>query len=114
TLGVKTVVNLRHFHGDTERERVEKAGLRYVHIPLESSDKPTVGAVAAFLKTATDPSLRPMYVHCQHGVDRTGTMMALYRMEVEGWKNDEAFAEMVFFGAHRIWQDLRAYVRAYK
>src|SRR4029453_14206960 len=97
TLGVKTVVNLRHFHGDTERERVEKAGLRYVHIPLESSDKPTVGAVAAFLKTAIDPSLRPMYVHCQHGVDRTGTMMAVYRMEDEGWPTTAAFAARGFF-----------------
>jgi protein tyrosine/serine phosphatase len=85
-----------------------------VHIPLESSDAPKPTSVVAFLKAATDPSLRPMYVHCQHGVDRTGTMIALYRIEVDGWNNDEAFAEMVFFGAHRIWQDLRNFVRGYK
>lgn len=40
--------------------------------------------------------------------------MAVYRMEREGWSNLEAFAEMDHFGAHRIWQDLRNFVRSYK
>lgn len=61
-----------------------------------------------------DPARRPIYVHCQHGVDRTGTIMAIYRMELEGWSNLEAFAEMDHFGAHRIWMDLRNFVRGYK
>jgi protein tyrosine/serine phosphatase len=53
-------------------------------------------------------------VHCQHGVDRTGAMMAVYRMEEEGWSNTEASAEMDYFDAHRIWKDLRAFVRKYQ
>ena len=112
--GIKTVLNLRHYHGDSERREVESAGLRYERIALASGGAPRSEQVARFLEIARDPALRPLYVHCQHGVDRTGAMMAIYRMEDEGWSNLEAFAEMEFFDAHRIWQDLRNFVRAYR
>ena len=114
SMGIKTVLNLRHYHGDTEKRQVESAGLRYERIALGSSDAPRAEQVARFLEIVRDPSLRPLYVHCKHGVDRTGAMMAVYRMEEEGWSNPEAFAEMEFFDAHRIWQDLRNFVRAYR
>ena len=114
SLGVKTVINLRHFHGDTEGERVAAAGMRYERIPLESSDAPKSAQVARFLELVNDPKLRPIYVHCLHGVDRTGTLMAVYRMEMEGWSNAEAFAEMEYFEAHDIWRDLRDFVRRYR
>jgi len=112
--GVRTVLNLRRFHGKSERERVLGAGLRYEHIPLEASDPPSDAQIDRFLRLVTDPSLSPIYVHCAQGVDRTGTMMAIYRMEVEGWDNQAAFAEMKFFGANRIWYDLRQFVRRYQ
>jgi protein tyrosine phosphatase (PTP) superfamily phosphohydrolase (DUF442 family) len=114
SLGVKTVINLRHYHGDTEAARVAAAGLRYETIPLESSDAPSRDQVARFLALVNDPTLRPMYVHCLHGVDRTGTMMAVYRMEAEAWSNAEAVAEMEYFEAHDIWRDLRSFVRRYQ
>jgi len=114
SLGVKTVINLRHFHGDTEGERVAAAGMRYERIPMESSDAPTRPQVERFLTLINDPALRPVYVHCLHGVDRTGTMMAVYRMEMEGWSNAEASAEMEYFEAHDILSDLREFVRKYR
>jgi protein tyrosine phosphatase (PTP) superfamily phosphohydrolase (DUF442 family) len=112
--GVKTVLNLRRFHGRSERERVLGAGMRYEHLPLEASDPPSDAQIERFLRLVTDPTLGPVYVHCAQGVDRTGTMMAIYRMEVEGWSNQAAFAEMKHFGANRIWYDLRQFVRRYR
>jgi tyrosine-protein phosphatase SIW14 len=114
SIGVKTIINLRHYHGDTEGQRVTAAGMRYERIPLESSDAPKRAQVARFMDLVNDPKLRPVYVHCLHGVDRTGTMMAVYRMEMEGWSNPEAFAEMEYFEAHDIWRDLRDFVRKYR
>ncbi len=114
SIGVKTVLNLRHHHGDTEQRQVESAGLRYERIALGSSDAPKPEQVARFLEIVRDPTLRPLYVHCLHGVDRTGAMMAVYRMEEQGWSNPEAYAEMQFFEAHKIWQDLRKFVRGYR
>jgi protein tyrosine phosphatase (PTP) superfamily phosphohydrolase (DUF442 family) len=112
--GIKTVLNLRHYHGDSEKRAVEAAGLRYERIALTSRDAPRPEQVARFLEIVRDPALRPLYVHCEHGVDRTGAMMAIYRMEDEGWSNPEAFAEMEYFEAHKIFQDLRNYVHAYR
>jgi hypothetical protein len=113
SIGIKTILNLRHFHGDTEKARVTAAGLRYEAVPLESSNAPKLEDLKRIMGLLTDPSLRPLYVHCAHGVDRTGTVMAVYRMEKMGWNNTEAFAEMDHFGAHRIWLDLRHYVKTY-
>jgi protein tyrosine phosphatase (PTP) superfamily phosphohydrolase (DUF442 family) len=114
SLGVKTVLNLRHYHGDTEQQQVESVGLRYERIAMTSRDAPTPEQVARFLAIVRDPALRPVYIHCEHGVDRTGTMMAVYRMEDEGWSNAEAYAEMESFGAHLIFQDLRKFVKTYR
>jgi tyrosine-protein phosphatase SIW14 len=113
-LGIKTVLNLRHFHGETERALVESAGIAYKRVALESSDVPTAQQLAQIMKTILDPTLRPLYVHCQHGVDRTGTVMAVYRMEIDRWTNVAALAEMDYFGAHKLWRDLRDFVRRYR
>lgn len=112
--GIRTVVNLRHYHGDSEGELVEAAGLKYVRIPLSSTDAPRPEQVELFLRTVTDPANQPVYVHCLHGVDRTGAMIATYRMQVQGWSNADALAEMEHFGAHGILEDLRHYVASFR
>jgi tyrosine-protein phosphatase SIW14 len=111
--GVRTVINLRHYHGDSEGELVRAAGMNYVRIPLESTDPPTADQVRQFLEVINDPAKRPVYVHCLHGVDRTGAMIAVYRMQEQGWNNADALAEMEHFGAHGVLHDLRRFVGAY-
>jgi protein tyrosine phosphatase (PTP) superfamily phosphohydrolase (DUF442 family) len=112
--GIRTVINLRHYHGVREGAKVRAAGMRYETIPLESSDAPETQEIELFMSLVTDASLHPIYVHCKHGVDRTGAMMAVYRMEMEGWSNADALAEMDHFGAHKIWHDLRTFVKTYR
>lgn len=111
--GIKTVVNLRHYHGETEGELVRAAGLRYERIALESTDPPTEAQVQQFLSIVRDPEARPIYVHCLHGVDRTGTMIAVYRIQEQGWSSSDALAEMEHFGAHGVLHDLRRFVGSY-
>lgn len=114
--GFRTVVNLRSHH--SEREEAEALGLRYVELPLRAdlfgSTAPTNEEVRRFFAIVLDPSAQPVFFHCAHGKDRTGTMAALYRIEVDGWTNEEAIEEMLAFGYHTIYQDLIDYVRAYE
>ncbi len=45
-----------------------------------------------------------VYVHCKEGRDRTGFVIAYYRVKMYGWSVDEAIAEMKLKGFHlRYW-----------
>ena len=108
-LGVKTVVNLRAFHSDAEL--IADSGLVSVEIPM-TAWRPKEEEAAFFLRTVTDPQRGPYLVHCQHGADRTGAMIAIYRMAAQGWTKEEALREMREggFGYHSAWVNLPAWL----
>jgi len=109
-LGVKTVVNLRFVLSD--RDKLEGTALGYEHINT-TTFYPVKADVVRFLRIVTDPNRTPVFVHCQHGADRTGTMCAVYRVAVQGWSKDEAIEEMTKggFGHHPIWKNLVEFIR---
>src|SRR5262245_8571530 len=104
--GIKTVINLRHYHRTAEEKLCRQRGLDYVSIVLESSDAPSDEDVKRFLAIVTDPSRQPVYFHCWRGKDRTGAMCAAYRISIEGWSLAEARSEMEAFGFFHGWRDL--------
>lgn len=107
--GIRTVVNLRSFHSD--RYKIGDTGLAYEHIYMKAWH-PEEKEVVRFLQIVSDPQRTPVLVHCEHGADRTGTMSALYRVIVQGWKSEEAIREMVDgeFGYHAIWVNLPSWI----
>lgn len=109
-MGVKTVVNLRSF--DSDKEEIADTGLALVEIPMKAWHAETEDAVR-FLRIVTDKAKTPVFVHCQQGADRTGTMCAIYRIVVQGWTRDEAIREMTLggFGHHSIFKNLRDFLR---
>jgi protein tyrosine phosphatase (PTP) superfamily phosphohydrolase (DUF442 family) len=111
-MGVRTVVNLRTHHG--EKKAVEAAGMRYVEIPMNVRKNVDPAAVRKALSVMTDPANQPVFVHCSRGVDRTGVVAAVYRMDVDGWSEAEAEAEMEAFGFHEFWSQLKEFVRRYQ
>jgi len=115
--GFKTIISLRTW-SDEDEEEARKYSLKAVAIPLRAdlrgSKPPTEEQIKLFFDTILDPANQPVYFHCAHGKDRTGTMAALYRMEIDGWTAEEAIEEMQAFGFNDIWKDLYAFVRAYK
>lgn len=110
-MGIRTVVNLRSFHSD--RDEIGGTGLAYEHIYMKAWH-PEDKELVRFLQIVTDPARQPVFFHCQHGADRTGTMCALYRMAIQGWTREEALKEMTEggFGFHGIWQNLIEYINA--
>jgi len=97
-IGVKTVLDLR---GDSERDSkvlAEEAGLRYINLPLADKRYPQPDAAQRFLEIVNDPSIWPVYVHCEGGRHRTGAMIAVYRITNDGWDIDRTYQEMKDFG----------------
>lgn len=118
--GIRTVVNLRDFHSDrVSRSAAGQApeGLDLVEIEMDAlvdSDPPSRRDVERFFEVVSDPARRPVFIHCAHGKDRTGTMCALYRIEIQGWTPERAFDEMQAFGFHDIYVDLKRFVLGYE
>ena len=42
-----------------------------------------------------------VFVHCYFGDDRTGTMVATYRIAMDQWTSDEAYNEMRAYHFHK-------------
>jgi len=59
---------------------------------------------------ATAAQSGPVYVHCEHGEDRTGLVIAAYRVLYEGWTKERAQAEM---NAHHFHWELPGLVWAW-
>ncbi len=107
--GVNTIVNLRDGLEDIEREKqtAHKLGLKFVSIPMSVFKTATPSQVDKFLKTVSANKDGKTFVHCRQGMDRCGTMVAMYRMNVENWTAKKAYGEMLNYGFHPILLGLR-------
>ncbi len=110
-MGIRTVINLRTLH--SEKEAVEAAGMKSIEIPINVLKKPDLETIKKIISIMSDPSNQPLYIHCALGQDRTGVVIAVYRMEVDGWSLSEAEAEMQAFGFNDIWYNLKEFIRNY-
>jgi len=108
-MGVKTIVDLEGgwFKKETseikeERQWAEKAGIKFFAIPMHPFFSPKIKDVEKALSIITDPDNRPVFVHCERGSDRTGIVIAAYRIQIEKWTVPQAYKEMKKYG-HRHW-----------
>lgn len=114
-LGVRTVVNLR---GSDDLSRAEErearaAGLQYFNVPLPGYARPRDEQVERALSLIDAPENRPVFVHCKRGSDRTGLVVAAYRISREKWTADAALREAAGHGMSRLQVEMRDYVADY-
>lgn len=113
SMGIKTVLNLRNKHSD--KKMVEAAGMKSMELKFDIlKGTPDKAVVESAIKALKNPENHPVYVHCAHGQDRTGVVIAIYRIEVEGWPYDAAIDEMQAFGFNDIWTHLKEFLRQYE
>ncbi len=98
-LGIEVIVDT-HANDETEEKAVKGLGMKYVAIPWHCP-RPHDEVFAKFLKVIHENKGKKIFVHCRLGDDRTGMMVAAYRMAEEGWTADEAMTEMRSFGFTR-------------
>lgn len=112
-LGVGIVVNFRNDVRETtiEEREVEALGMKYVGIPWNGKDNPSDAQVVQFLDLVRNNPNTKIFVHCQRGADRTGTMVAAYRIAVQHESVAAAVHEMHSFHYAHFWlPQLQRYV----
>jgi protein tyrosine/serine phosphatase len=92
--GIRSLVNLRGETPGFESAFAARRGLRLFVFNLSSSRPPSHAAVERFLRIVSDPENQPVLVHCRNGVDRSGYMLGIYRVERDGWDRERALREM--------------------
>jgi hypothetical protein len=95
-MGINIVVDVRG-SGPDERKQVTELGMQYVAIPWHCYNKKDT-VFAEFLTLLRQNPDKKIFVHCRLGDDRTGMMIAAYRIAEEGWTAEEARKEMQKFG----------------
>ena len=110
---IDAILNLRYFDRDDDEELLDSIindpSLALYNQPLKSWHV-TAKEIAQALTTIKQLQAqnKRVLVHCYHGADRTGLIIAMYRIIEQDWTVEEAKQEMTTggFGYHRMWINL--------
>lgn len=107
--GIKTIIDLRFGHSDAAL--IEGLDLVLIHVGMTAWDFSEDDIVRALKAIESAP--KPVLIHCQYGSDRTGVVMAMYRIVYLNWPKEEALAEMKEggFGFHWIYLNIPSFIK---
>jgi protein tyrosine/serine phosphatase len=113
--GVKTIVYLRDTDKNSaaEEQWAKKVGIKFINIPMGNWFAPKDEIMEQILSHINTPGNQPVFLHCKRGADRTGTVIAAYRISHDGWNAEQAKDEAKKFnmGWYQIW--MRKYIDRY-
>ena len=109
---VSTIIDLREPGEGTEFERlaVKNLGMKYVNIPLRPFSAPTQEQMDQVLSLLLHNDFERIFVHCRRGKDRTGTVVACYRMQHDGWDKRAALLEARKHGMSFTERGMRSFI----
>jgi tyrosine-protein phosphatase SIW14 len=109
---VALVIDLREPGGQTsvEQQMVEALKMKYLNIPFHVYGAPTEDQMRRVLWLLVNGDTQKIFVHCWRGKDRTGTVIACYRIQHDGWDNNKALAEAHKYGMSFTERGMRSYI----
>jgi tyrosine-protein phosphatase SIW14 len=115
-IGVKTVIDLREHdqRAVAEERTVTASGMKYVNVPMTGLTPPTEAEVFKILALLEDETNGPVFVHCMQGADRTGAVIAAYRIDQHHWDNARALSEAISDGMHFFQKPRKDWIRTFQ
>lgn len=101
---IRTIIKLNSEQLDSEKAIANRFGIKFVPAIIESGhlysamDNLDYSQIDNAMKVLIDSKNWPIYVHCQNGWDRTGLVIALFRVCYEHFSKEDAYNEMVMNG----------------
>ncbi len=91
-LHLQTSLSLRESSNDTDL--LVGTGIDTQSVPMNAAHITDAEIISALkiIRAAQDKG--PVLVHCLHGADRTGVVIAMYRILYQGWSKSEAIDEL--------------------
>jgi tyrosine-protein phosphatase SIW14 len=116
TIGVKTVIDLREAdeRAQAEESVVTAAGMKYVNVPMTDLTPPTDADITRILGILENDSDGAVFVHCKRGADRTGAVIAAYRIDHDRWDNARALSEAKSDGMGLFQFPRESFIRAFQ
>jgi tyrosine-protein phosphatase SIW14 len=115
SLGIKSILNLR-IEDETslaEQREAKELGLNYYALPMGGLSRPTDEQVAKALSIINNPENGVVFVHCKHGADRTGVVIACYRMLEEKQTVEQVREEAEKYGMSWVQVGMKRYISDY-
>jgi tyrosine-protein phosphatase SIW14 len=111
SIGVRTIINLEDDPQAVQAEATyaAKLGIREILAPITDTWVIQHASVERAVRALKDPSLYPIYLHCEHGKNRTGLVYGVRRVEAFGWEPKRAYKEMRSLGFWRFHYFLKNY-----
>ncbi|MBA3698173.1 MAG: tyrosine-protein phosphatase [Planctomycetes bacterium] len=110
-LGIKSVLTLRDLHNDDDEAEGLPLALYRVEMEADDVEPDKVARAMQIIKDAP----KPILIHCWHGSDRTGLVIAAYRITFQGWDPTVAADELVNGGFgyhHKMFPGIAAWLRS--
>jgi Tyrosine phosphatase family len=101
SIGVTNVVKLNEESEATDRTAIT-LGMGLHYFPISLPQQLGVERIYPGVVSSSAAAVKPnTYVHCEHGEDRTGLIVARYRV-LSGWSKPDAEKEMLDDGFHKV------------
>jgi tyrosine-protein phosphatase SIW14 len=110
-LGIKTIINLRLTNDvwQSEATQAQANGMLYTNVPMQAVGRPKDEQIRKVLGLI-ESLPGPVFVHCEHGCDRTGTIIACFRIEHDQWSNERALEEAKRYGLSPLEWGMKSYI----
>jgi len=113
-VGIKSIINLRMPKEGwaAEEATARTQGILYTNVPMHGFGRPSEQEIENLL-SLIESLPQPVFVHCRYGCDRTGTVVACYRIKHDHWAKETALAEATKYGISRFEFGMKNFILAF-